>query len=198
MTLPQRRELLEEIRRELGCDWDSFQKLYGRSRDRLDSGALDLESYWEETLAAHGYDADPERVRSFTSLDRESWSSMSEPMINWVRKLKAQGHRPFLLSNMPSDFFHLVVADSPWYAVFEAGVISGLLGMVKPQRQIYEHLLSVTETAPERTLFLDDLPHNVSAARELGLEAVLFRSPDETLPFLAQEYGLPNGHEVAE
>mgnify|MGYP006284127515 CR=1 FL=1 len=198
LTLPQRTEPLEKIRNELGCSWDEFRKLYGKNRDRLDSGELDLEAYWNETLEAHGYDAAKDRVERFSALDRESWSSMNHSMVRWLERLKAEGHRSFLLSNMPSDFFHLVVAESPWYASFEAGVISGLLGIVKPQREIYEHLLSVTGTAAERTLFIDDLPHNVAAARELGLEAVLFRSPEETLPLLAREYGLPNGQEVAE
>ncbi|MFW6250716.1 MAG: HAD family hydrolase [Alkalispirochaetaceae bacterium] len=198
LTLPQRTEFLEEIRADLGCSSGLFRELYGTNRDRLDSGELDLEGYWKETLLAYGYEPRRDRIERFSALDRESWSSMNEPMLRWVARLKGQGYRPFLLSNMPVDFFHLVVAGSSWYATFEAGVISGLLGMVKPRREIYEHLLSVTGTAAERTLFIDDLPRNVAAARELGIEAVLFRSPEQTLPLLAREYGLPNGQEVTE
>ena len=196
LTLPQKREVVEKIRDELGCDWKSFEELYAWNRSRLDAGELDLDSYWKETLKSHGYEAGPERVRRFAELDRESWSSMNRVMLNWVEKLRGAGYRTVLLTNMPADFFRLKVADAPWYGSFDAGIISGLIGMVKPHREIYEHLVSVSGTAPERTLFLDDLEPNIAGARALGLEAVLFRSAEETLPFVAQKYGLPNGHEA--
>lgn len=196
LTLPQRKDAIEKIRADLGCDWPTFEALYAAERPRLDGGELDLESYWERTLVTHGYEAPRERIERFAEIDRESWSAMNEVMLRWVERLRREGYRTVLLTNMPADFFHLKVAGAPWYASFDAGVISGLIGAVKPHRAIYEHLLSVIHTVPERALFLDDLEANIAGARELGLEAVLFRSPEETLPLVAREYGLPNGHEV--
>jgi len=198
LTLPQRKELVDKIRAELGCDWKRFEALYASNRSRLDAGELDLETYWKATLEAHGYETTHERVERFAELDRESWSAMNGVMLEWVGKLRRSGYRTVLLTNMPADFFKIKVAQTPWYADFDVAVVSGLIGMIKPHREIYEHLLSVTGTAPERTLFLDDLEPNIAGARELGLHAELFRSADETLPLVAREYGLPNGHEASD
>jgi putative hydrolase of the HAD superfamily len=53
-------------------------------------------------------------------------------------------------------------------------VVSGLVGMVKPEPRIYEHLLASYGLQAAETVFIDDLPVNVEAARAVGLHAILF------------------------
>jgi len=57
---------------------------------------------------------------------------------------------------------------------FDGHVISGLERVAKPDRRIFEILLERYALAPETTVFVDDVPTNVAAARALGLNAVLF------------------------
>ncbi len=56
--------------------------------------------------------------------------------------------------------------------VFDVLVISGDVGMRKPERRIYELTVERMELAPEEILFVDDLPRNVEVARELGMQVV--------------------------
>jgi FMN phosphatase YigB (HAD superfamily) len=57
-----------------------------------------------------------------------------------------------------------------------------LLGLAKPDPEIYRALQQDAEVAPERILFFDDLPENVNAARDLGWRAVLVDPARETAP----------------
>ena len=191
ISLPQRTELLDRIRRELECDGSKFEALYASQRRRLDSGELDLKEYWRATLEAYGYPAEGDRVERFARLDMDSWSAINQRMVAWIRHLRDSGVRTFLLSNMPTDFYESVVSDSFWYALFDGAVISGCIGMVKPDREIFQYLLRKTETEAGRTLFLDDMEKNVAAARKAGIEGVLFRSAETTIPSVASAYGLP-------
>lgn len=45
------------------------------------------------------------------------------------------------------------------------------MGMVKPERRVFETMLREGDMRPEETLFLDDGPANVAMARELGIHA---------------------------
>lgn len=53
-------------------------------------------------------------------------------------------------------------------------IYSHEVGLLKPDRRIYELACRRLETTPTNVIFLDDAPANVVAARDLGMQAVLF------------------------
>jgi putative hydrolase of the HAD superfamily len=56
----------------------------------------------------------------------------------------------------------------------QGAVISGDVGVRKPDTAIYQHLLSRVEADPEETIFVDDRVKNLDAAAELGFSTVCF------------------------
>ena len=60
---------------------------------------------------------------------------------------------------------------------FDDHVISGFEGVAKPDPRIFRILLDRHGLRPEATVFIDDQPRNVAAARDLGLIALQFSSP---------------------
>lgn len=62
---------------------------------------------------------------------------------------------------------------------FDGLVISGRVGMRKPNRDIFEHAASLVEASLERCLLVDDGPANVEAAERHGMLGVLHRGDDE-------------------
>lgn len=46
------------------------------------------------------------------------------------------------------------------------------LGVVKPDARFFEHVLAATGSRPEETVFVDDGPHNVEAAKALGIHTL--------------------------
>jgi 2-haloacid dehalogenase len=100
-----------------------------------------------------------------------------EEMVEILGRLKAAGVPCFALTNMEAETFPLRVKRYPFFSWFDGAVVSGFEGVVKPEREIFERLLERFELRAESTLFVDDSPQNVRAARELGIQAVLFESP---------------------
>jgi len=70
-------------------------------------------------------------------------------------------------------------------------VISGEVGMRKPERRIYEHLLQRLGLPAQQCVFVDDLPGNVTAAVEVGMVGVVHRSFEQTVLELEVLLGLP-------
>ena len=60
--------------------------------------------------------------------------------------------------------------------MFDVTVISGEVGMRKPEERIFTHTLELLDLPPTECVFVDDLPHNIRAGAELGLTGVLHTS----------------------
>lgn len=64
--------------------------------------------------------------------------------------------------------------------IFDTLVISGEVGLRKPDPEIYLLAAERIDVAPTGCAFVDDLPRNVEAARELGMFGVHHRDPETT------------------
>lgn len=89
--------------------------------------------------------------------------------------LRARGLPLFVLSNMPSARFAMLRARHDFWDRFEGFVISGDIGLLKPEPAIFQHALRTFGLAASTTIFVDDHPANVAAAESLGLRGHLFR-----------------------
>lgn len=109
-----------------------------------------------------------------------------DEMYAFLRQARDQGVRTCLLSNSwgngyPRDRF----AET-----FDAVVISGEVGMRKPEPEIFRRAVELTGLAPEECVFIDDIRHNVDAAIELGMTGILHHSPERTRTELAEICGV--------
>ncbi len=107
-------------------------------------------------------------------------------MINVVRRAKRAGLKTALLSNSwGNDYLR-----EDWDALFDATVISGEVGMRKPEPAIFAHTLELLDCPPQRAVFVDDLKANVRGAAACGLIAVHHRSYEETVAELEVLFGI--------
>lgn len=114
----------------------------------------------------------------------------TEPeMVGVVRRARAQGIRTGLLSNS----WGLEYPRDGWAELFDVVVISGEVGMRKPDPDIYRHTADLLDAAPSRCVFVDDLPPNVRGAVAVGMVGVHHRAVEETVTELEAVFGLPLG-----
>ena len=119
----------------------------------------------------------PDEVRKLLRATAESLRPIEGTMA-LLEDLAAAGVPLYLLSNMPESTFNLLLERHGFLSHFEYHVISGKILLLKPERAIYQHLVDVTGIVPAESVFIDDLDRNVVAAREFGLHAIRFTSPD--------------------
>lgn len=82
----------------------------------------------------------------------------------------------YCLSNMPSGIYTALSQRFEFWKLFDGIVVSGLVKLVKPEAAIFEYLLNRHALVATETVFVDDLPANIDAARALGLHGVLFQN----------------------
>jgi 2-haloacid dehalogenase len=96
-----------------------------------------------------------------------------------VRDLLDAGVRTLGLTNWSSETFHLAEPAAPAIGLLEDVLVSGSVGIAKPDVRIFEMLVDRFDLTPETTLFTDDSPPNIDAAARLGLQTVTFTSAQD-------------------
>jgi HAD superfamily hydrolase (TIGR01509 family) len=74
--------------------------------------------------------------------------------------------------------------------LFDGVVISGDVGMHKPQPEIFLLGAERTGVAPSECVFVDDLRENCEGAEAVGMTVVLHRGADTTVPELERLFGV--------
>jgi epoxide hydrolase-like predicted phosphatase len=143
----------------------------------LERGEMEVPHFEQELakrLRTHdGRPVEPEGLlaRMFAGFRRE------QPMVEAVRRAHAQGLRTALLSNSWGNDY----PRHEWDGLFDAVVISGEVGMRKPEPGIYLHTANLLGVAPQQCVFVDDLSPNVRGAVEVGMAGVRHVDPAQTI-----------------
>ena len=101
-----------------------------------------------------------------------------EAMIDAVRELRGEGVRTGLISN---SWGTGIYDPSMLSDLFDAVVISGDVGLHKPQPEIYELGAERLGVPASECVFVDDLRENVAGAEAVGMSAVLHRDSEATI-----------------
>jgi epoxide hydrolase-like predicted phosphatase len=99
------------------------------------------------------------------------------PLLTALRKAKEQGLKTALLSNADGWW----QPPTAWQGLFDATIISGEVGLAKPDPEIYLLTATKLNLEPAECVFVDDLAINVKGAAEAGMVGVHHRSTRSTL-----------------
>jgi HAD superfamily hydrolase (TIGR01509 family) len=154
---------------------------------RLERGeitAADFEKELAVELAERGWAVPPEGLlrRMLAGL-----SELDPRMIDLLRRAKAAGIRTALLSNSWGNEY----PEQLWQGLFDAVVISGRVGMRKPDRAIFRYTVEQLGVPAGGCVMVDDLRHNITGAVAAGLIGVLHRTYDETVAELEVLFDVP-------
>jgi putative hydrolase of the HAD superfamily len=102
-------------------------------------------------------------------------------MVEAVKRAKAAGVRTGLLSNSMGTGRY---DREAFPELFDGVVISGEVGMHKPQPEIFRLGAERAGVEPRDCVFVDDLRENCEGAEAVGMTAILHRGAERTLPEL--------------
>ena len=105
----------------------------------------------------------------------------NEPLLARYRELRASGVRLAILTNNVREWHDIWRTKFAIDALFELVVDSAFEGTRKPEPRIYEITLERLGLEAEDCVFIDDVEVNVTAANDLGLHGIHFRSTEQVL-----------------
>lgn len=162
----------------------AFEDGYWRYRDKYDRGMAELD-YWQAVGAEAGVEIGPAEAGALSAADVELWNTLDPRSVELVAELAARGRRLALLSNAPVAH-GAAFRKREWAASFEHFVISGELGIAKPDPAIWRALVDRLGVPAGEVLFLDDRAVNVEAAAEAGIRAFVWTGAEDARRYIAE------------
>lgn len=163
-----------ELLRITGLDAEQFEKFYWTDRHAYDEGKLTGLAFWQKLVRDAGLKLPDPAIEELNLWDARMWTTVDPAMLAWHKKLKQGGVLTAILSNMGDSVLESIEREFDWLSGFDALVWSFQLGIAKPDPAIYQHALKKLDASARETLFIDDKPVNVEAARDLGMQALVY------------------------
>ena len=170
---------IAELAARCGTSPERFLQAYWSARVSYDRGDVSPERYWSAIGEQLGQTYSASQVEEFRKLDVGFWIHLDARMVNWARRVRDHGYGTAVLSNLPPDLGEHMRSNMSLLEGFDCHTFSFEVRAVKPAPAIYEDCVHKLGIAPGEALFVDDRPENVRGAREVGMKAVLFESPEQ-------------------
>lgn len=100
-----------------------------------------------------------------------SWTTQPFPGFNELMAELNGDYQTASLSNTNELHWNNLCESLHIHRFFDHNFPSHELGCMKPDKASFCHVLDTLQVAPEETLFFDDTPVNIDAARALGIKA---------------------------
>ncbi|AKI01462.1 haloacid dehalogenase superfamily protein, subfamily IA, variant 3 with third motif having DD or ED [Hoeflea sp. IMCC20628] len=139
-----------------------------RGRSWADAEALLIEEFPDKA----------DLIRAFRTHWHEMVSHAYDGSVDFMLDLIQQGRDVTMLTNFAADTFKQAREIYPFLKVPRGVTVSGEIGLIKPDRAIYETHAKSFDLDPAACLFIDDSQKNVDGAIAAGWQSVLFTDPE--------------------
>lgn len=125
-------------------------------------------------------------IRAFRAHWHEMVSHSYDDSVDIMLDLIQQGRDVTMLTNFAADTFKQAREMYPFLKVPRGVTVSGEIGLIKPDRQIYDMHVKSFDLEPAACLFIDDSEKNVEGAIAAGWQAVHFTGAEKLREVLAR------------
>jgi 2-haloacid dehalogenase len=127
-----------------------------------------------EALLVAQYPERADQIRAFRKHWHEMVSHAYDGSVSIMEALIEQGRDVTMLTNFAADTFTEARKIFPFLNKPRGVTVSGEIGLIKPDVEIYQKHARDFGLVPEATIFIDDSLANVEGARAAGWQAVQF------------------------
>jgi putative hydrolase of the HAD superfamily len=153
-------------RQHFGERPEQLQKVTELNR-QTDAGLLPYDEFIRSVATMAG--VPPEEFRA-----QIEQTVVNEELLDYIAAELKPSYRIGMLSNVAGHWFEKKF-DREQRKLFDAVTLSSQTGFVKPDPRAYEAVLTELELGAGEALFVDDREKNCSAAREIGMQAMVYR-----------------------
>lgn len=146
--------------------------------NELDRGVIDETKLFTECCKEEP-SVEKEILQLFEDVSQLVWEY--DYSTDFIRGLKANGYKVYLLSNYARFTFQYAKENFGFIKQVDGGIISYEVKCTKPEATIYQLLIDKYHIQPEEAVFLDDLPANLEGAKPFGFHTIQVKSYEQAV-----------------
>jgi putative hydrolase of the HAD superfamily len=162
---------------------DAFWEAYWAHRDGLDEGTLAITDYWRGVANELDVQWSDALIHHIWATDFRGWLSVEPATLEILVDLQEGGTRMALLSNAGRDFGSFFRHGSLG-PLFEQFFVSGELGMIKPNAEIFLRVVTELGITAQQMVFIDNREVNVRGAEAIGARGHVFVGASDLRDYL--------------
>jgi len=169
----------QEMAQRVGMNYEELTSLVFNSPSAIVAslGKATAADHWENVRATLKLTAG-----EFARAPDEFWEGdrLDIDLVNSIRSLRPN-YKTALLSNAWDDLRSMIEKKWQIADAFDQIIISAEVGVMKPNLRIYQIALERLQVKPSEAVFIDDFQENLESARQVGLQTIHFRNPEQAL-----------------
>jgi len=172
--------LIQDVSDEFQLQKEKLSKEFYKNLPEISTGRINEKEFWYTI----GKELESKKLMSLNEslLDKifRKYCSLNNSMINLSKELFQKGITVGILSNTEPASYS-VIENLTSLDHFEYKFLSYNIGHLKPEPEIYRHVINNISCPKEELLFIDDLKSNIESARSEGIDAVQYSDYDKLL-----------------
>jgi 2-haloacid dehalogenase len=193
MTEPSRSVVVFDVGGVL-IDWDPrhlYRKLFAGDEPAMEHFLANVCTHeWNRSqdagrsfaegarLLKHEHPQHAELIDAYGARFDEMMAGPITGAVEILAELRERGIPLYILSNFSAETFPPAFERFDFLRWFRGMVISGEVGVIKPDRRIYEIMLARFVIDPHEAVYIDDVAANAEAARPFGIHGIHFTTPN--------------------
>ncbi len=118
-------------------------------------------------------------IQAYPDHWKDSIGNYFEGTVEIMKQLKKSGYPLYGLSNWSAETFPIALKKYDFFDLLDDIIISGEVGVVKPEPEIFNITLQRIGRAAHECLFIDDALANIEQAQRMGFATIHFQSPQQ-------------------
>jgi epoxide hydrolase-like predicted phosphatase len=169
---------IQEVSDEFQLHEEELSKEFNRNLTNISTGRINEKEFWHTI----GKELESQKLMNFEEslLDKifRKHVSLNNSMIELSKNLSQKGIIVGILSNT-EHVTYSAVEDLLSLDHFKYKFLSYKIGHLKPEPEIYRHVIDNIPFQKEELFFIDDLKSNVESAMSEGIDSVQYSDYDE-------------------
>jgi len=157
---------------------ETFLDIYLKHNYLINTTGIDKNDFWKMLLKEWGKEDKEKEFFEFLGSSKKSDKKYNHELITFIKELKNLGYKIALLSNNSSRLIKTLIDDGI-DILFDAIVVSGDVGCMKPNVEIFQILYNKLEINKEELIFVDDFDKNFINADKVGFTPILYTNMNE-------------------
>jgi putative hydrolase of the HAD superfamily len=172
--------LIQDVSDEFQLQKEKLSKAFYKNLPKIATGKINEKELWYII----GKELESKKLMNLNEslLDKifQKYCSLNNSIINFSKELSEKGISVGILSNTePASYSAIQKLTSLDH--FEYKFLSYNIGHLKPNPEIYRHVIDNVQFPKQELFFIDDLKSNVESARSEGIDSIQYTSYNELL-----------------
>lgn len=158
-----------------GVTLDDYKRVYFAHNHLINRGETSLDDFWAIVLKELGV---PDKLSDVLNyIKNKPGGKISAGVVDIIIRLKNSGLKLGLVSNETLAGGEKI-RQTEVSKYFDVILISAEVGLMKPQKEIFELLINKLQINADELIFVDDAEKSLADAREIGFTPLLYSTPE--------------------